>query len=89
MTTKTPINDSSSDESSSSPNDQTPSNTIPGVEESKDDPDDTVNTLKSDEKYTFQTDLTEHAAALEKTMESAIIIGMSGNEILQTWVDAS
>ena len=73
MTSKTPIDDSSSDKSLHPQDHQqkTPEK-VPGVEESKEDPHQYVNTPTSDEKSTFHKDLTEHAAALKKTMESAM-----------------
>ena len=73
MATKTPLDDTSSDDSShqSSIKDQPPA-TPHGVEESKDDPNEPAPVPTSEEKSTFQSELTEHAAALEKTMESAM-----------------
>ena len=72
MTTKTPIDDSSSDDSSSPQSNETIPTKIHGVEESKDDQNETTATPTSEDKSTFQTHLTEHAEALEKTMDSAM-----------------
>ena len=73
MKTKTPLDDTSSDDSSEKsviPNQ--PTNPVAGVEESKDDPEEHTPTPPSEAKSTFQSELTEHAAALEKTMDTAM-----------------